>query len=230
MKNIFLILLLLTIKSFSQSIDYSTYNKFLGKYVSESGNVNYAKIVKNKSELEQIILRFEKFQPTDRWTRSEKLCFWINSYNLYTIKVIVDNYPVKSIKEIPKVWDNDFILSINKNISLSDIENKILRKMDEPRIHFAINCASISCPNLNNEAFTADKLEKQLTVATKNFINDKSKNIINQLEIKLSNIFDWFAADFKEKTTIIDFLNKYSKTKIDVNAKMKFMDYNWNLN
>lgn len=217
--------------SFAQNFDYKSYNQFLDKYVSDKGNVNYDKIKTNKSELEDIVAKFEKIQPTEKWSKNEKLAYYINSYNVYTLKIVIDNYPTKSVKDIDNVWDKKFILSGKSKISLSEVEHKILRKMNEPRIHFAINCASFSCPNLLNDAYMPETLDKQLETVTKSFINDKTKNTITASEIKISEIFNWFGGDFKtKKTSVIDFINKYSTVKIDKKAKVKYLDYNWSLN
>ena len=230
MKKIVL-LLFLSASSFAQNFDYKSYNKFLGSHISEKGNVNYDKIKTNKSELDAIVKQFEKTQPTEKWSREEKLAYYINAYNLYTLKIVTDNYPLKSIKDIPSVWDKKFIPSGKEKTSLGDIEHKILRKMNEPRIHFAINCASFSCPNLLNEAYLPKTLDKQLEVAAKSFVNDKTKNNITASEIKISEIFNWFGGDFKtKKTSVIDFINNYSTVKIDKKAKVKYLEYNWSLN
>lgn len=230
MKKIVL-LLFLSISGFAQNFDYKSYNQFLGNYVSEKGNVNYDKIKTNKSELDVVIKQFEKNKPNNQWSREEKLAYYINAYNIYTLKIVTDNYPLKSIKDIPNVWDKKFIPSGKEKISLGDVEHKILRKMNEPRIHFAINCASFSCPNLLNEAYLPETLDKQLAKVTKSFINDKTKNSITASEIKISEIFNWFGGDFKtKKTSFIDFINKYSTVKIDKKAKVKYLDYNWSLN
>ncbi len=226
-----IVLLLISATSFAQNFDYKNYNQFLVKYVSDNGNVNYDKINSNKTELDAIIKQFEKLQPAEKWAKNEKLAYYINAYNVYTLKVVIDNYPTKSIKDIDNAWDNKMITKGKSKISLSDVEHKILRKMNEPRIHFAINCASFSCPNLLNEAFLPETINKQLETATKSFINDKTKNLITTNEIKISEIFNWFSGDFKtKKTSLIDFLNTYSTIKIDKKAKVKFLDYNWNLN
>ena len=231
MKKIVCMFVFFTINSYSQNFDYSTYNLFLAKYVSEKGNVNYDKIITNKAELNAIIIQFEKTQPTEKWLKNEKTAYFINVYNAYTIKVVIDNYPVKSIKDINGVWNKKIITSGKSKISLSDVENKILRKLDDPRIHFAINCASYSCPNLVNAAFVPAILDKQLDTTTKSFINDKSKNIITTNEIKISKIFYWYSADFKSNTkTVINFINKYSNTKINASAKTSYLDYSWSLN
>ncbi len=230
MKQLLFIVLLLSIKSFSQNVDYKNYATFLKKYVSNAGNVGYDKIKVNKSELELIANNFVENKPTDKWSKNEKMAYYINVYNVFTIKSIVDNYPVKSIKDISNVWDKKIIQQGKILYSLSDIENKILRKMGDPRIHFAINCASFSCPKLDNEVYTSEKLNSQLDAVAKDFINDKSKNIITATEIKISNIFDWYSGDFNDDGSIIDYLNKYSKTTIDKKAKTRFLEYNWSLN
>ena len=230
MKKI-IILLLISLNGFAQNFDYKKYNTLLEKHVSAKGNVNYDLLKTNVTELNTVIKQFEKIQPTEKWSRNEKLAYYINAYNVFTLKIVIDNYPTKSIKDIDDAWDKNFIAIEKEKISLSHIEHKILRKMNEPRIHFAINCASFSCPNLLNKAFLPETLESQLEAVTKAFINDKSKNVMTSKEVKISKIFDWFSGDFKiNKMTIIDYLNKYSTIKIDKKAKVKYLDYNWNLN
>ncbi len=231
MKKIRLFLLLISLNSFCQNVDYRNYAQFLNKYVSNSGNVNYEKIKANKSELDIIADQLTENKPTDKFSKNEKMAYYINLYNVFTIKSIIDYYPVKSIKDISNVWDKKIIPQGKILYSLGDIENKILRKMGDPRIHFAINCASFSCPKLENEVYVSEKLDKQLDASAKEFINDKNKNQISSSEIKISNIFDWYSSDFKDESgSVIEFLNKYSKTNIDKNAKKKFLEYNWSLN
>jgi hypothetical protein len=230
MNKLFLVLLFISVQSFSQNFDYKNYNLFLSKYVSQNGNVSYDKIKANKAELDAVVSQFEKTQPTDKWSKSEKMAYYINVYNIYTVAAVVGKYPVKSIKDISGVWDKKFIAQGKILYSLGDIEHKILRKMGDPRIHFAINCASFSCPNLINKAFESETLEKQLETAAKLFVNDKNKNVISENEIKISEIFNWFSGDFKTSGTVIDFLNKYSNIKIEDKAKTKFLEYNWTLN
>lgn len=231
MKKILLFLLLNSLNSFSQSFDYKDYNSFLSKYVSNDGNVNYAKIKKNNSQLDVVIAQFEKNQPSEKWLDYEKMAYYINVYNAYTIKVVIDNYPTKSIKDIKNAWTKKIVPSGKSKISLSFIENKILRKMDDPRTHFAINCASFSCPILSNKAYIPKTLDKQLDKAAKIFVKDKSKNDITADEIKISKIFNWYSSDFKSSDkNIVNYINKYSKTKINAAAKISYLDYDWSLN
>ena len=186
--------------------------------------------MQSKNELNSYLKTLETSVPTKSWSRNATLAYWINVYNAFTVKLIIDNYPVKSIKEISNPWGKKFFNLGGKKYSLEQVEHQILRKMNEPRIHFAINCASYSCPNLLNEAYTESKLSKQLADAAKSFINDKTKNTISSSRIDISEIFNWFGGDFKTKGSLIDFLNDYSNTTINSNAKTTFKDYNWTLN
>ncbi|WP_298237789.1 DUF547 domain-containing protein [uncultured Algibacter sp.] len=211
--------------------NHSSYNALLYKYVSNEGNVNYDALKKDDAKsLRDYIVSLGKNLPNESWSKEEKLAFWINAYNALTIDLILRNYPINSIKDIKDPWDQRLWKFGKKWYNLNDIEHQILRKMNEPRIHFAIVCASFSCPKLQNEAFTAINLEKQLTSATKEFLNDSKRNQIGANSIKLSKIFQWFAKDFKQDGSLIVFLNLYSDIKISPNAKKRFMDYNWNLN
>lgn len=214
----------------TKTIDHKQWNDLLQKHVSNKGNVNYAGFKKDDAALQSYLDLLAKNLPEKSWSKNAVLAYWINAYNAYTVKLILDNYPAKSIKDINDPWGKKFFSLGNKKYSLEEIEHEILRKMDEPRIHFAINCASFSCPNLLNEAYTETKLDKQLATATKSFINDKTKNTITADKIEISKIFDWFDGDFKKNGTLIDFLNKYSEVKINAKAKINYKEYNWSLN
>ncbi|MBF2709610.1 DUF547 domain-containing protein [Flavobacterium soyangense] len=212
------------------AINHSKWNELLQKHVSSKGNVDYKGFKKDALALQSYLDLLAKNTPEKSWSKNAVLAYWINAYNAFTVKLILDNYPIKSIKKINGPWDKEFFALGGKKYSLGEIEHKILRKMNEPRIHFAINCASFSCPNLANEAYTEAELEKQLSRAAKSFLNDASKNAISANKAELSQIFDWFSDDFKKNGTLIDFINKYSLVKMDDNAKISFKDYNWNLN
>jgi hypothetical protein len=214
----------------SKPIDHKQWNALLQKHVSDNGNVDYIGFQKDQVALQSYLELLSKNLPEKSWAREAILAYWINAYNAYTVKLILDNYPVKSIKKIDNPWDREFFTLGTKKYSLGEIEHKILRKMNEPRIHFAINCASFSCPNLANEAYTEDKLEQQLTHVTKRFINDNSKNTIATNKADISQLFDWFSGDFKKNGSVIDFINKYSKVQINAKAKISYKEYNWNLN
>jgi hypothetical protein len=209
------------------------FDELLKKYVSDNGNVDYEgfknsreKLLGYISILQNTFPKFDKLKPS----KEQKLAYWINTYNALTIDLILQNYPLKSIKDIDKPWDQRLWKFGNKWLNLNDIEHQILRKMDEPRIHFAIVCASFSCPKLQNTAFTVSDIETQLTTATKEFLDDSTKNYISQDNLRLSKILKWFAKDFKTNGSLIDFLNKYTEIEISSKAKKSFKDYNWDLN
>ncbi|WP_339752873.1 DUF547 domain-containing protein [uncultured Winogradskyella sp.] len=215
---------------FIKVASHDKWQKLLQKNVSEKGNVNYLGFKKDKTELKEYINYLSENQPTEKWIKNDKLAYWINAYNALTVDLIIRNHPTKSIKNIKDPWDQRLWQFGDKWQNLNDIEHKILRKMNEPRIHFAIVCASVSCPKLQNEAFTAANLEEQLTNATKEFLADTSKNELSKDRIKLSKIFKWFKGDFEQNGSLIDFLNQYSDVEISDKAKKNFKDYNWDLN
>lgn len=236
---LFISLSLTTIVGAQEHLKHESWTKLLKKYVSDEGNVNYAGIKKEEAKLDAYLKVLSENHPSDDWKKDDRLAFWINAYNAFTVKLIVKNYPVKSIKDlggsIYKVntsWDIKFIEIGEETYDLNNIEHDIIRKdFEEPRIHFAVNCASVSCPRLRNEAYVGSKLDKQLDDQSKTFINDKSKNDIQAKTAKLSKIFRWFKGDFeKGKQTVEEFINKYSKVKITKKTEIDFNDYLWDLN
>jgi hypothetical protein len=211
---------------------HQAWTELLQKHVSEAGNVSYNGFNSDKKALKNYIASLGEHMPTDSWTKEDKLAYWINAYNAMTIDLILRHYPIESIKDIKKPWDQRFWKLGEKWYSLNEIEHDILRKMKEPRIHFAIVCASYSCPKLLNQAFEAATLEQQLTDATKTFINDPEKNYLTPSKIALSKIFAWFDKDFLINGTgsIIEFINRYSNIKISPKTNKQFKDYDWSLN
>jgi len=210
-------------------IDHGIWNSLLQKHVRESGMVDYKGFKNDRARLDKYLKMLSAQEPSEDWGTNELLAYYINLYNAYTVDLILKNYPVKSIKDIDGPWTKEFIKIGDTEISLGGIENSVLRKMNEPRIHFAINCASISCPKLLNEAYTANKIEEQLEKVTKEFVNS-NKNEISANSAKLSSIFDWYKKDFKDNGTVIDYINQYSNTKINSGTSTTYKDYNWNLN
>ncbi len=213
----------------NKTFNHSAWTALLQKHVSNQGNVNYKGFKEDSKNLDAYLNSLSKNTPQEPWSKADKLAYWINAYNAYTIKLIIDNYPIKSIKDINNPWDKQFVL--NKKIyTLNDIEHKILRKMGDPRIHFGIVCASVSCPKLQNTAFESSKIEEQLNRATKEFLADPKRNILLEKSVKISKIFKWFSSDFKQSGSLIDFLNKYSEITISQKASKSYKDYDWNLN
>ena len=219
-----------TFFGFSQDLDHKLWSELLSKHVSESGEVNYKSFKKDSVKLKNYISYLSKNTPSDSATKNEKLAYWINLYNVLTVDLIVRHYPIKSIKDIKNPWKQRLWKTVNLSYNLDEIEHDILRKMYEPRIHFAIVCASISCPKLQNKAFKANTLDTQLTKATKAFLADNTKNEITKNQLKLSKIFKWFKKDFETNGTVIDFINLYTSPTISKDAKINYKDYNWNLN
>jgi len=228
---------------------HQLFTEILNQHV-KNGLVDY-KNLKKDSRLEKYLVQLSNTEP-EKLSRNEKLAFWINAYNAFTLQVIVENYPVESITDLntggkiigylfgKTVWDKEFILINKKKYSLGDIEHKILRKMNEPRIHFAIVCASISCPPLRDEAFEPNIIEEQLKSQAVQFVNDKTRNYFDKQkrEVYLSKIFSWFSEDFGKKDEIVlKFIAQHlpenmSKDILDnlSNWNIFYKDYNWNLN
>ncbi len=213
-----------------EGLDHSAWDELLKKYVSADGNVVYSKFKKDLPLLEEYLKYLGTNEPEETVPVNERLAFYINLYNAATVKLILDNYPVLSIKEIKAPWATKWIQLGDRKISLGHIEHKILRKIGEPRIHFAINCASYSCPKLLNEAFTGGKMEKQLAEVTNSFIEDKSRNVIAEDQLQISEIFKWYKKDFTQSGTLIDYLQANGAGPIQPKTKIEYLKYDWSLN
>ncbi|WP_394750313.1 DUF547 domain-containing protein [Spongiimicrobium salis] len=214
-----------------KAIDHGPWNSLLKKYVNDQGNVDYKGFAQDADALNAYLTTLAQNVPEESAPKNEKLAYYINLYNAATVKLIIDNYPTTSIKRIKSPWGKKIVPIGNEKVSLGDIEHKILRKMNEPRIHFAINCASFSCPKLVNKAFTAAQMEQQLEAASIDFVNDTTRNIITADKAQLSEIFKWYKKDFTEKgTSLKDYINKYAKTTISPKAKVSYLKYDWSLN
>jgi hypothetical protein len=222
-------------------ISHQSWDDLLKKHVASNGEVDYKGFQKDEIKLDAYLKLLSDNAPNEStWSQSDQIAYWINAYNAFTVKLVLKYYPLESIRDlgdkiqIPFVntaWDIKFIKIGGAELDLNNIEHGILRaKFDEPRVHFALNCASYSCPILRNEAYTATSLDKQLQEQAALFINDATKNKMSANTPQLSSIFDWYGGDFKKKTTLIAYLNQYSKVKIAANAKIMFLDYNWALN
>ncbi len=211
-------------------IDHSKWDILLKRHVDDAGNVDYKSFAKDIKVLQNYLDYLAINRPADGTPKPQKLAYYINLYNAATVKLILNNYPTKSIKDIKNPWGKDIVQMGGEKISLGDLEHKILRKMDEPRIHFAINCASYSCPKLLNTAFTATNLENLLEQTAKDFINDPKRNVLTKEKASLSEIFNWYKKDFTKNGSLIDYLNQYADQKLTSNTKISYLDYNWGLN
>ncbi|MBN2442861.1 MAG: DUF547 domain-containing protein [Spirochaetales bacterium] len=233
-------------------VDHSLYQRFLNKYVivpedlsaPEKGiiTVNYSGVSQaDKASLTSYI-DYMGTTIVSKLNRDEQKAYWINLYNALTIMLILDHYPVTSIRNIkPNIasfgpWDMHLIKVEGLEISLNDIEHRILRPLwKDPRIHFAVNCASTGCPDLQPVAFTRDNLETLLNKGAIDYINHQRGVMIKKNNLKLSSIFDWYYSDFaKTKKGVIDFLILYADTNL-ATALKKFKgsisySYDWSLN
>lgn len=209
--------------------DHVLFNELLSNYVGANGFVNYKGLKSEENKLDKYLQNLADNYIESTWSRNEKLAYWINAYNAYTLKLILKNYPVSSITDIDngKPWDTKWIQLGGKSLSLNNIENDIIRPtFNEPRIHFAVNCAAKSCPPLMNRAFVANKLEGQLESQTKKFLNNSNYNSISPSKVSVSKIFEWYKGDFGN---LVAFINRYTEDDTE-NASIAFNEYDWALN
>lgn len=173
---------------------------------------------------------------------ADATAYWANLYNAVTIKVVIDNYPVKSIKEIKSgafsagPWKKDLITVNGNKMSLDDVEHKTLRKQyPSPLIHYMVNCASVGCPNLKDGVWTADTLDADRDAAARSYVNSPRGAKITDKGLVVSSIYDWFEKDFGgNKAGVLAHLSEYAegdlKAAIDGGAKISGYDYDWSLN
>ncbi|MEW6146240.1 MAG: DUF547 domain-containing protein [Thermodesulfobacteriota bacterium] len=172
------------------------------------------------------------------WTRDEQLAFLINVYNAETLDLVIQNYPVKSIKEIGSggkgPWEEPVVELFGETITLNALENGIIRKnFKEPKIHFALVCAAMGCPPLSGETYVAARLDSQLEAQTKKFLADTEKNSVDRINktIRLSPIFEWYAADFESGAgSVPGFLKEYYGDITNGQYIIVYTDYDWSLN
>ncbi len=221
---------------------YATYNDLLKRYVKDA-RVNYEGFIDSKAEFEIFLKALGDVNESDfeSWSEEQKLTFWINAYNAFTIKAIIDHYPIKrsfslvgifyapsdSILQIKGVWTKLQFRAVGRMVTLDEIEHQILRKeFNEPRIHMAIVCASDSCPDLSSEAYIPERIEAQLASAARGFINNPDKGIYvnkSNRKVKFSKIFKWFGEDFIPNYGNQKLFNNYS---LKENAALNFtLDY-----
>ena len=223
--------LISTISNTSTNIDHSTWHNLLQKYVDEKGMVNYKGFKNDRKAFDKYIKMLSENRPDHTWSVQEQLSYYINAYNANTVKLVLDNYPLKSVQSIDGATTKEFVSMGTKQISLGALENSILRRMNEPRVNFAICKAAISSPRLLNEAYTADAINEQLEYATRSFINSP-KNIIKPESAQLSRLFDWYSGDFTGGSiTIGEYINRYSEVKMknwntrSIHMEMKILSY-----
>ena len=240
MKHLFLaIFFLFSIPAQASENFVNLYNGLLSDYVKsgqkanvKANLVNYQAWGKDARHAKALQALQAKAVPA---ARGEKLAYWMNAYNFLTIDLITREKESDSIKNLGSVlknpWKKHKWTLHGKEYTLDGIEHKILRKMGEPRIHMAINCASLSCPDLRAEAYTSSKLEAQLKEQTNLLLKDTTKGMmLTKKGVKLSKIFDWFDDDFGSEKELIAFLRAYD-SRIATDAEVDgYFSYNWKLN
>jgi hypothetical protein len=220
-------------------VDNSIYGELLEKYV-KNGWVDYRGFKDNEHKLDQYLKILEETDP-DSLMRDEQFAFYVNAYNAWTIKLVLTEYPgVKSIKDLGSLfsspWEKKIVHINGKVITLDNIEHDILRPVfKDPRVHFAVNCASKSCPPLRSEPYQGAYLDRQLDEMAKAFINDPSSNRVEGDILWVSKIFSWYGEDFGDD--IKGFFLKYAEgnmreqlTAKREKLKIKYLEYDWSLN
>ena len=249
MRSVFPIgIMLLVLIQPALAFEFSSWDGMLKKYV-ESKTINgvtlnavdYKKLGKDPAYT-KLVNDLETVSLSTLKTQEEKLAFWINVYNIMAAKMVLDNYPVKSIKDagslFTAVWKKPVGVVAGKERTLNEIEHEILRKMGEPRIHVAIVCASVSCPDLRKEAYTADKLNSQLDDQLTLFLANSKKGLtVDEKKgyVYVSSIFKWFEEDFNAKGGVRPFIAPYSPEPLQAEVKndkltVYYLDYDWDLN
>lgn len=228
----------------AQAFDFTGWDALLKKYVKpvtldgvKLNGVDYPALQKDP-EYARTIRALEAFPPTALKSREQKLAFWINTYNIMAVKMVLDHYPVNSIKDagglFSSVWKKDVGKVGGKTVTLNEIEHEILRPMGDPRIHVAIVCASVSCPDLRPEAYTVEALDRQLDDQMRLFLANPSKGLtVDGGDVAVSSIFKWFAEDFESRGGVPGFLTPYAPPSARAALKsgdLDYLDYNWNLN
>jgi hypothetical protein len=225
--------------------DFSPWQKLLDQYLVERptginlfryGAVSPA----DKKRLTDYLAQQTRLDPR-QYSRAEQKAYWINLYNALTVKLILDNYPVKSITKLGGwfsfgPWDQKLVTIAGQKVSLNDIEHRILRPIwKDNRIHYAVNCASISCPNLAAQAYTAKTMNALLDQAARNYINSPRGVEFKAGQLWLSSIYDWYAVDFGgTREGVLDHLQHYARPKLkeqlrSYQGNFKY-HYNWDLN
>lgn len=235
MKNLIIITLLFFSTTYHLQAQTTVYEALLKSYVSNTGDVDYKGFRKSKAVLNVYLDELEKTIPGKTWSSNQAKAFWMNVYNAYSIKLILESYPLKEITAIKRngknAWKIPFAKVGGATYSLDYIEHKILRRWhDDPRIHVGLNAGSKSGPKFANYIYTEKNVDQKLETSMKNFINDTTKNKVSNNKLEISKIFDWYKEDFTYKTTIIEYINKYATVKANDDAVVTFLEYDWALN
>lgn len=226
---------------------HEDYDRLLERYVVRDLYVDYAAWHSEAEDLARLDSYLQQLQEVDprALERDEELAYWINLYNATTLDLILDHWPVASIKDLggmlTSAWEKELVEVQGRSLTLNQIENEIIReRFEEPRIHFALNCAALGCPPLASNAYTGDRLEEQLESATRRTVRDRRWVDLSRCRtygkgsIQLTKIFDWYAEDFGGEAGIRGFLARYhpeSRLPLEnEGCSLDYLDYDWSLN
>lgn len=230
------------------TVDHTPWDGFLEKYLVPGDDginrVAYAKVTEKDRAALDAYLKYLEARPVGRLNRVEQRAFWINLYNALTVKVIVDHYPVESIRDIdisPGLfsdgpWGKKLVTVEGVEVGLDDIEHRILRPIwKDPRIHYAVNCASIGCPNLQPQAYTASNAEELLEKGAVEYVNNPRGIWFEDGKLKVSSIYQWFISDFGgDHLGVMVHLNKYARPglrkRLEGEKRFRGHAYDWSLN
>ncbi len=229
------------VKSDSRPITHDLWETELQRYVDEEGWVDYEAWNANEAGLDAYIALLSANHPNKKnWSDDEQLAYWINAYNAYTVKLVLDHWPLKSIKDIRpdgkgfinSVWDIKFIEIEGHEYDLNNIEHGIIRpKFEDNRIHVAVNCASVSCPPLINRAYRAASLDAQLDAQVEAFLKSSRNDLSDSQAPKLSSIFKWYGPDFKWNGGSLEkFVATHSDYVLPKGVAWQYLDYDWGIN
>ena len=193
-----------------------------------NGLVDYKTITANPARLNALINQLNR---APMMKGDDEKAFLINAYNIFVIKGIVDNYPTEGPLKIEGFFDKQAYGLRGKKVSLNQLEKEMLyQQFPDPRLHFALVCAALDCPELAAMAYDGAKLESQLARKTQSVINDPDFIRLNGPNAEVSQIFDWYAADFGGKDKVIPFIQQFLLKKVKLNPKYSFYEYDWSLN
>lgn len=235
------------VESDTRQISHNSWDRFLKAYLARSedgvARMNYAGVsAKDRAMLDDYISGLVS-REISGYNRSEQFAYWVNLYNSLTVQVILDHYPVASIRDIdisPGLladgpWRKKLVEVEGESLSLDDIEHRILRPVwADPRIHYAVNCAAIGCPNLQSVAFTAGNTEQMLEQAARDYVNNPRGVSVDDSGVTLSSIYNWFESDFTDTDGVLGHIRRYSQpvllARLDGVDRVKGYSYDWALN
>lgn len=256
---ILVLILLFGSNQMLNAFDHTAWDKLLRENITvinggQVTQVDYDGFLHQRSELQEYLMNLSEIQKVDfdGWDEGKRLAFLINAYNAWTIELVLTRYPnLRSIRQIGllpiSAWRKDIVELFDTKYSLDEVEHGMIRAegiYNEPRIHFAVNCAAIGCPALRPEAFVGEKLEEQLEESTKLFLADKTRNYSDGGKLYISSVFDWYGEDFEKGwqgiNSVAQFLYLYAEElRLDEEMKEKlftnqlelhYLKYDWNLN